>query len=79
MTIEEMTAEECWDQLDKLTLRHQIEGRGKGPDAAQTRTFCETMRRKIRARLKKLDEPMTRPGDQRVYGPAQARWQKAGG
>jgi len=78
MKIEEMTAEECYDMLDKLAIRRSVEGRGSSPEASHAKWYCDTMRAKVKKRLKQLGAPATRPGDGRVYGPGQAAWQRAG-
>jgi len=77
--IEEMTAEECYDMLDKLKLRRSIEGRGSSPEACYAKWYCDDRRKKVKARLRQLGARATRPGDGHVYGPGQATWQRAGG
>jgi len=77
--IEEMTAEQCYDELDRLHTHKQVYGRGYGPDAAQARHYCNIMRAKAKKRLKQLKAPLTRPDDGRAYGPGAAAWQRAGG
>jgi len=77
--IEEMTATECYDMLDRLHTHKQIYGWGRSPDAAHARHYCNTMRAKVKKRLRQLKAPLTRPGDGRVYGPGAASWQRAGG
>jgi len=78
--IEEMTAEECYAELDRLRLDKQIRGRGNNPDAAHVRNvYYPAMKKKVKKRLKQLGAPATRPGDGRVYGPGAAAWQRAGG
>jgi len=76
--IEGMTAEQCYDELDRLANYRRNHGRGRSPDAYQARHYCEVMRGNVKARLKKLRAPLTRPGDTRVYGPGQIAWQRAG-
>jgi len=77
--IEEMTADQCYDMLDKLKLRRSIEGRGSSPEACYARWYSDNRKAKVKKRLRQLGAPATRPGDGRVYGPGQAAWQRAGG
>jgi len=77
--IEEMTAQECYDMLDNLRLKRQIEGKGSSPEAYYAKWHCDDRRKKIKKRLRQLSAPAIRPGDQRVYGPGAASWQRAGG
>lgn len=76
LQVEEMSAEECYGFLDRLANHRRSEGRGRGPDAAQARYYCKTMTAKVKARLKELGAPPTRPGEKKFYGPGQAPWQK---
>jgi len=76
--IEEMTTEQCYDELDKLAERRRTEGRGRNPDAYHARYYCKIMKKEVEARLRELGAPLTRPDDHRVYGPGQAKWQQAG-
>ena len=77
--INEMNATECYNELDRLREKRRTEGRGHNPDAAQMRHYCDVRKEAVRTRLRHLGAPLTRPGDGRVYGPGQARWQRAGG
>jgi len=76
--IEEMTADECYDMLDKLKLRKSIEGRGSSPEACYAKWYCDDRRKKVKKRLKQLGAPATHPGDGRIYGPGAAPFQRAG-
>lgn len=73
--IEEMTAEQCYRELDRLALYRQTHGRGRNAEAAHVRqVYCPTMRAKVKKRLKQLGMPSACL-DGRVYGPGQAVWQ----
>jgi hypothetical protein len=70
-----MTDSELYHELDRLSLYRQIHGRGRNPEAYQARHYCKTMRRKVRADLRRRGLPARRPEDTRCYGPGQAIWQ----
>ena len=70
------TPEALYDFLDRLAEHRRQHGRGRSPEAYQARHYCGEMRGKVRAELKRRNLPPTRPGDTRVYGPGQTRWQK---
>lgn len=77
--VEEMSALQCYDELDRLTSYRRSNGRGRNPDAYQARHYCKIMRGRVKARLKELGVPLTRPGETKVYGPGMAKWQKGKG
>jgi len=77
--IEEMTADQCYAELDRLAEYRRIASRGRSPDAYQARHYCAEMKKKVKKRLKQLKAPLTRPDDGRAYGPGAAAWQRAGG
>lgn len=74
-----LTPAQLYNELDRLTEYRRQHGRGRSPDAAQARHYCNTMRAKVKRELKRLGLPTTRPDDTRAYGPGQAAWQLAGG
>jgi len=76
--IEEMSASQCYDELDRLAEYRRTAGRGRNPDACQARHYCGEMRKAVKKRLKQLEAPLTRPGDKRIYGPGAAAWQRGG-
>ena len=77
--IEEMTAEQLYRRLDWLAEHRRQHGRGNNEGAAYVRDYCKKERKRIKDELGRRDLPATRPGDQRIYGPGAAVWQKAGG
>lgn len=77
--IEQMSEQQCYDELDRLFRYRKTHGRGSNPDAAQARRYCKVLRAKVKKRLRQLEARLTRPDDERVYGPGAAAWQRAGG
>jgi hypothetical protein len=75
--LEDYADKELYDFLDHLSEHRRRHGRGRSPETYQARHYCGKMRKKVKAELKRRNLPATRPGDKRVYGPGQARWQKA--
>lgn len=77
--IEEMTAAQCYDELDRLAERRRTAGRGRNPAAYQARHYCRETRKAIKRRLQQLGAPLTRLDDGRIYGPGATSWQRSGG
>lgn len=67
-----------YQYLDHLTLFRQKHGRGRNPEAAQARHYCKTMRKQVKAELKRRGLPARKPDDTRTYGPGQTAWQGKG-
>ena len=74
-----LSTEQLYDLLDELQeLRRRYKGK-RSEEASQVRAFCSAERPRVQRELKARDKPATRPGDDRVYGPGCAAWQRAGG
>jgi len=73
------TPDDLYQALDDLTAHRRAYGRGRSPEAAYVKEYCKAERARVKAELKRRGLRLTRPGDDRVYGPGQATWQRAGG
>jgi len=75
--LSDYTDEALYNFLDHLVEHRRQHGQGRSPEAYQAHHYCDEMRPKVKAELERRSLPATRPGDTRVYGPGQARWQRS--
>lgn len=76
ITPEEKTADQLYALKDRLKAKRTT---GRGPDAAHARWYKRTMLKRVNAELRRRKLPATQPGDNRVYGPGRAAFQRANG
>jgi len=70
------TDEQLYDELDKIGVKKARLPQIRDQYTQYTRNCYKAEQAQIKAELKRRGLPVTRPGDTRVYGPGQARWQK---